>query len=360
MQNRLAPSQIQTLLVLRHRANTIFSQVPLELIWEMSGCDPKTNRLDFETALHHVVSGEYDELAALLHIKPYLVLFDNGRVTTPTSGLTITNTTLLKCSIGARDPDMIELIKPIYSQFKGGEEKKEKQLELYWPCIQALKTQQPDHLADELMKVILESSREDIRKEIATGMDYDFSHQSKLRTALKYFREIKLAINTRTVTEPHIHHNPQNYYRAFELFWQNYRQLKNGGPDKLYLATIHLMGFIQLLELTAYERNVFAQNQSAKAIAGEKIERSFNFIITPSNVINSPSSFPFYNKEMIDNRSGLGFHFCISIFGGTIGKCLPGGINEFKELTASINNRVIELARPESQKNQKKSFCVIF
>src|SRR5580692_530086 len=167
MQNRprLAPTQIQTLLFMRQCENNPFFDLPIELICEISGYSREANEADFALALHYVAYGKFELLKTLLRDKPFLVLFKGGTVDTP-EGLTLKNRTLLECAIGAGDPEIIEWIKPIFSQFKGGEAEKERQLELYRPWMEAIKKQKPYDLK-WLFQIIIESDPEDVRKELA-------------------------------------------------------------------------------------------------------------------------------------------------------------------------------------------------
>lgn len=100
------------------------------------------------------------------------------------AGLIVKHTTLLECALGSGDHEMIEMIKPYFSEFEGGEEQKERQLERYRPCIEALQKQKPDDLT-WLIDIIKTSSMDDVHAELATGDRYDKTYKSPLRDALK-------------------------------------------------------------------------------------------------------------------------------------------------------------------------------
>lgn len=317
MQNRprLNRSQIETLLFMRscsQEEGSIFPYVPNELILEISGYGREENQKDFALALHYVAYGKLALLKELLTAKPFMVLYGAG-ITTMPGGSTVERT-LLGCAITSGDPEVLPYVKSVYSNLKNGEAEREKELALYRPYIEAMETQEPDDLT-WLFKIIIESDIEDVRKELATGDDYDWGHKSELRNALNKFRKDKLEklhINTgTTLTEPRMLCNYKNRPYACDLLEAEWDNLIVGGNnyDKHDLVARQIIGLIDLVELPAYERYVFAGGQIEGAIKGEAIVRSFEYKHEKGKF------FPVFDLALFNSHSGVGFDSFVSIYG---------------------------------------------
>lgn len=297
----------------RRTPNCLFSNLPVEIIREIS--EFGRDDTEFNTALHHVAYGELEAIKVILDeashkqdnrkLKELLLL--SGTARTP-AGLIVKHTTLVECALGSGDPEMIEMIKPYFSKFEGGEEEKEKQLERYRPCIEAMEKQKPDDLT-WLIDIIKQASAEEVAAELATGDQYDKTYQSSLRDALNQFREEKLDPKVRVITKPRMHCNYKNLTHAYELLDAKWDNLKVGNNfDKIYLVSQQMIGLLELIELPAYERYIFAKGQVDEAIAGKKIERSFKYKY-------GSGEFPGYDVSLINFHSGVGFDSFVSIFG---------------------------------------------
>lgn len=314
--------QLHTLLLARKREGNFFSNLPVELIREISefGRDDK----EFNTALHQVADGELEAIKAILDeashkedktkLKELLLL--SGTAVTP-AGLIVKHTSLLECALGSGDPEMIALIKPYFSTFAGGEEEMTRQLERYRPCIEAMQNQKPDDLT-WLIDIIKKSSSEDVAAELKTGDQYDKTYQSPLRDAFNKFREEKLDPKVRIITKPRMHCNYKNLPHAYELLDVEWDNLKVGNNyDKIYLVSQQMIGLLHLVELPAYERYLFAKGQVEEATVGKKIERSFKYKY-------GSGEFPRYDVALINSHSGVGFDSFVSIYGGgDAGYALP-------------------------------------
>lgn len=305
-------SPLLALSILKKRKETnFFTYLPKDILHQISQFIEAPNS-DFAAALHHVAYGELDKAKALLDMNPRLVFFA-GTAVTP-SGLTIKRTTLLECALGAGDFEMATMIMPYFSGFDGGEGEKKRQLARYQVLIKDMFNQKPDALK-WLIDIVKKSSAEDVSAELATGEKYDGSYQSELRTALNKFREQKLDPKVRVITKPRMHCNYQNLRYAYYLInieWVNLRKDKWDNHEtfyeKIHLVSQQIIGFIQLVELPAYERYLFARGQVKEATEGKKIERSFQY--------KKPTgSFPCYNSLLINSRSGVGFDSLVGILG---------------------------------------------
>jgi len=311
----LTHSQTKFLLLASHsknNPNNPFSNMPKEIIRNIKYLpDPDPDFLD---ALKETTDGQLKELRDRLQkaksdpVKLKSLLLQAGDVITP-GGVEVRGTTLLECAIGSGDPEIVALIKPYFLEFKEGEEEREIQLERYRHCIEEMQTQKPDDLT-WLIDIIKESSLEDVRAELATGDNYDPNYKegnSPLRNALNKFREEKLDPKSRIIDKPRMHCNYQNLIHAYEILYAEWNKLiVNDSYDKHDLICQQIIGLIQLLELPAYERYVFARGQIDDAIAGKKIERSLACLY-------GNGSFPNVDINLINGRTGVGFNSYISI-----------------------------------------------
>ncbi len=176
----------------------------------------------------------------------------------------------------------------------------ESQIERYRPCIEEMQNQKPDDLT-WLIEIVKKSSLADVAAELATGADYDKTYQSPLRDALNKFRAEKLDPKHRVIATPQIHCNYQNLAHAFDLREREWDNLEEGNNyDRILLVTQQIIGFIELVELPAYERYVFARGQSEREIEIRGIMRSCKYKY-------GDGEFPCYDASLVASHSGVGF-----------------------------------------------------
>ena len=357
----LTRSQTTFLLWARHSKNNRdnpFFNMPKEIIRRIKYL-PSPDQ-DFMDALKEVAEGKLTELRDRLEqakLSPNQeklknLLLQAGDVITP-CGLEVRGTTLLECAIGSGDPEIIDLIKPYFLAFEEGEEEREIQLERYRHCIEEIETQKPDDLTG-LIAIIIDSPLKDVRAELATGDDYDWEYKSPLRNALNKFREEKLDPKHRIIDKPRMHCNYQNLIHAYEILDTKWDKLKvNDFYDKHYLISQQIIGLIQLLELPAYERYVFARGQIDTAAAGKEIERSFS-------CRHGGGYFPMFDTNLINFHKGVGFNSYMSICGSRErrrwGYDCRGADVVFTKLMSNKNLKIAELIQ---RTREKTSACII-
>lgn len=209
----------------------------------------------FTQALEHAAYGRLIELQAMLDQYPVLVLL-RGTVTTP-GGLTVENTTLLECAVGAgdfapknhpeTDPWMTEMIIPYFDKVPGGADALQGQLERCRAVLFELENQKAYDLTG-LMQEIKKASKQDVTDMLNKKMD----SKSGLCSALKQFR---IDVTPGTITEPHIHYNYQTLIHAFELLDNEWLNLTGDQQDLFWRQVI---GYLQR-SLPAVDRFIFAR-----------------------------------------------------------------------------------------------------
>jgi len=317
----LIRSQVNATLMLWKRGDNVFSQLPIELI-------PVIKRLvtpdkDFLDALHNAAFAELKTLKTKLDAakaKPdktdlMRLLLQAGDVVTP-GGKLIGDVTLLDCALGAGDIEMAEMIKPYFDEFAGGKREFERQRERYRSCIEAMATQQHDYDITWLVNIIKKSSLKDVAAERATGDKYDLTYQSPLRDAMNKFRDDMLDPKRRIIKKPRMHCNYKNFDHVDDVLEKEWDHLMEHVPgqdeyEKHRLIACQIYGLMELLDLPAYERCVFAQDDSTAAFAGRPIKRSFDY----KSRSDFGKTFPAFSKDLVHTHSGAGFDFWISIFG---------------------------------------------
>lgn len=352
------------MIILRNRGDNLFSQLTVELLREISEVGQNSDS-DFEKAIKHVARGELSEVKAVLEeasrmedktkLKKLLLL--SGTVVTR-CGLIVKCKTLLECALGEGDREMIEMIKSYFPMFVNGKNEMEKQLERYRPCIEAMQNQKPEDLT-WLFDIIKKSPAKDVLAELAEGNEYDVNYQSELRTALNKFREQKLDPKVRVITKPRMHCNYQNLRHAYDMLdalkelsdWDDYC-LKVG------LVSMQVIGWIQLIELPAYERYLFARGQVESEAAGKKIEVERNV-----NYKHGTGSFPDFDEAFIKSHSGLGFGVYSSISGLPCkgGHSILGVLSQSQScVTRLMSNKNLRLAELMPQHPKPKTgWCMI-
>jgi hypothetical protein len=224
----------------------------------------------FMPALQHAANGEYDQLKALLDENPYLVLL-RGDVTTP-GGLTVKNTTLLECAIGAGDwainensPGMAEMIMGYFDKVKGGASALESQLERCRTCLLELEHQKAYDLTG-LMRIIKKASPNDVKIALSKK-----NNDSDLCKAIIQFRD---DVRPGTITEPHMHYNYQTLIHALLLLDQEWEKLSEDQQDLFWRQVI---GYLQR-SLPAVNRFIFARGSLYSLVQhGGALERSLEY-----------------------------------------------------------------------------------
>ncbi len=299
---RLKRSVIELLLMLRHRENNVYSDLPIELIRKIGGYDIEGDQSDFEVGLGYVAYGALKEIRELLTDKPFLIFFKNGETFSP-EGKLLKNKTLLGCAVGACDPEIIIEIKRRFYQFKNGEKELERQLAPYRSHIAALKYQQADINLTNFFNVLEASNSDDVEAELVIGEAYDWDYKSRLRDELNVFKKEMFKDERRILEYPCVHSNYKNLDYAKAMLRERAHRLT---MKKTCLASQQIIGLIQLLELPAYERFVFARGQFKEAIAGEEIERDNQFKY-------AVGEFSHFNADLFSQHAGLGVEHFINL-----------------------------------------------
>lgn len=322
--------QAMTIAVMRRQRNGIFKQLPKELVRHICTFGRNNTSAELNIALHHAAFGELNELKMMLEAakqkaqqakteedKEALtqLLLPIGTTETP-GGLTVKNSQLLECVTLNGDPVMKAMIKPYFSEFKGGEEEMERQMARIRPCIDAVKTQQPEDLTC-LFNIIKAASAQDVAEELKTGDQYNKTYQSPLRDALNQWRQAKLAPANRVIDvlkAPRMFCNYQNWIHVnafLEAEWDKNQWAdlitNENNYDKIYLILRQLRGLLELLELPVCERFAFANGQ---------VENPAAQIVRALKYKYSDGSFPHFDRSSLESHTGLGFDFFVNIFGG--------------------------------------------
>lgn len=315
-----------TLLTARKRQGCLFSQLPCELIHVI--CSSAQDETEFNTALHHAAFGELEPLQHILEkakkdkvlLKEYLL---NRGHTTTRGGVRVKHTTLLECAVLGGDPELIAMIKPYFSEIKGGDEEMEKQLARCRPCINGIMEKQPQDLT-WLFDIIKQASDQDVAEELKTGEHYDKAYQSDLRNALNQWRQAKLNSADRVINvlkAPRMHCNYQNWIHVNAFLDDEWNKnkwkdlVKGSNYDKVYLILRQLRGFIELLELPAVERFAFARGEVENPPA--KLDRSLEYKYRDNE--EAHERFPDFDSSCIASHSGPGFDSYVSLYGGAWG-----------------------------------------
>lgn len=317
----LIRSSINSMLMLWKRGDTVFSQLPIEMILAIKHLPTPDN--DFLEALHHTVFGELEALKAKLEeAKPdkkdlMRLLLQAADVMTP-GGKLIKGVTLLECALGAGDIEMAEMIKSYFDEFEGGKKEFERQRDRYRSCIEAIATQQHDYDINWLIEIIKMSSQKDVAAELASGDQFDPTYQSPLRDAMNQFRRDMLDPKRRIISTPRMHCNYKNFEHVDEVIHREYGNLKYG---KHRLVSCQIYGFMQLIDLPAYDRFEHAQYEPDVRIASiaGPIKRSFDYK-DPNELGNT---FPMFSEGLLLSHSGVGFDSYVSI--NNAGPMLTGG-----------------------------------
>src|ERR1700722_19776554 len=171
----LSTNQINALLALHKRGDTLFSTLPTELIKEISAFGQNPNS-DIAKALHYAAYARKEDviqLLAMLEANPSLLL-QAGNVTTP-GGDEIRRVTIYEFLLGAGEYELAKMVQDYFSAIEDGELQKIRQYERYKSHIEGMLTQKPYDLTS-LIELIKHASAEDI----TALLKKDMSHKSAL------------------------------------------------------------------------------------------------------------------------------------------------------------------------------------
>ncbi|MBX3708396.1 MAG: hypothetical protein KIT56_01890 [Gammaproteobacteria bacterium] len=303
----------------------------------------KEDDQNFKKALKYVAYGKLEKAKALLKNNPQLAL-QSGNVVTR-AGLTVKNTTLLGCAVGAGDPEMIAMIMPYFSQAKGDEDKKETQLEECRLSIENMLEQEPYDLT-ELFETIKESSEEDVTE----ALNKNFSHKSNLSTALANFR--KAVKPPRSVSGANLHYNYQTLIHALRLFYREWENLKSREyNDACDLIFRQVIGYLQR-GLPAVDRFFVAGNGclSSKGkiiLACRSLEYRYEAgSVFPDTIMND------------SDHKGIGFDCAVYEVGVPSGLAVRGKeVSKFEQFVQEKFEKLKKLALSLQQRSSDK--CVI-
>ncbi len=291
----LSREQVNTMLVLRQRENSLFSPLPTELIREII----EWENGDIAQALQYAAYARKEDVAALLKMleaDPNLLL-DAGYVKTP-GGDEIRNVTIYELVLGAGDYELAKMVQPYFSNINDGEQQRIRQYERYKPHIEGMLEQKPYDLTP-LIDLIKQASAEDV----TALLNKDMTRKSDLCDAFIQFRK---EWSPRILTKPCMHYNYASLQHAFELLDHEWNNLyKTGGNDfnkiynKIRLVWQQLIGF-EMRRLPGIDRCVMAQGLYDVIVKQEVFARSYK-------LNNRAGDFPIIASD--DSIDGLGGDF---------------------------------------------------
>lgn len=293
--------QIYTILMLRKRGNNFFSNLPMELIVEISdyGQDPNS---DIAKALYHAAYARQEDVAALIKMldtNPRLLL-QAGNVITP-GGDEIRRVTLYEFLLGAGDYDLAEIVQGYFSEIENGTQERLHQYERYKPHIEGLLTQKPYDLAP-----LVELIKKATPQEIAALLNKNFTGENDLCKAIIQFRKDWAP---RVLLKPCMHYNYASLQHAFKLLddeWSNLYKESGHNFDKINLVWCQLIGF-EMRRLPGIDRCVMAQGLYYAIQEKQFVNRSYSFkndagVTVPITTVD-------------DSLDGLGGDFALGILG---------------------------------------------
>jgi hypothetical protein len=340
----LSREQIYTMLLMRNRENTIFSEFPVELIREIRGLANS----DVAQALQYAAYARKEDVEALLKMldeNPTLLL-QRADVKTP-GGDEIRDVAIYELVLGAGDYELAKMVQPYFSKIKDGEEHQIHQYESYRPHIEDMLKQKPYDLGP-LIDLIKKASA----KDVTALLEKHMTHESELCTAIIKFRKDWAP---RILTKPCMHYNYASLQHAFELLEREWRDLYKTGNDdydKIRLVWRQLIGF-EMRRLPGIDRCVMAQGLYDVIEKKETVARSYKF-----KDIDSDGDFPIIVTD--DSFDGLGGDFSVGIVGVGDPAVDPG--NEFVadcfgKLMSNKNFKLAELM--QSQPVPQPTGCLI-
>jgi hypothetical protein len=294
----LSREQVNTMLVLRQRENSLFSPLPTELIREII----EWENGDIAQALQYAAYARKEDVAALLKMleaDPNLLL-DAGYVKTP-GGDEIRNVTIYELVLGAGDYELAKMVQPYFSNINDGEQQRIRQYERYKPHIEGMLEQKPYDLTP-LIDLIKQASAEDV----TALLNKDMTRKSKLCEAIIRFRKDWAP---RILTQPCMHYNYASLQHAFELLdreWDHLYETGGNDYDKIDLVWRQLIGF-EMRRMPGIDRCAMAQGLYDVIEMQQDGARSYKFK-------DSDGDFPVIATD--DSFDGLGGDFSVDARGG--------------------------------------------
>ena len=341
--------QIYTMLMLRNRENTVFSNVPDELIQQISdyGQDPNS---EIASALHHAAYARQEDVDALLGMldeNPGLLLLA-GNVKTP-GGNEIRRVTIYEFLLGAGDEELAWIVQSYFAKIDNGEQERIRQFERYRPHIDGMLTQKTDDLSP-MIELIKKATPE----QVTALLKKDMTGEDDLCKALIQFRKVWAP---RVISKPCMHYNYNSLKHAFELLdreWNNLYKASNNNFDKINLVWRQLIGF-EMRRLPGIDRCVMAQGLYFVIERKEPVTRTYTFRIGGTDV-----SFP--ETVADDSIDGLGGDFAAGD-SGRPADCPPDAYGwwlrsgSYGKLMSNKNIKLAELMQPDP--TQQPSWCVL-
>ena len=298
----LTRDQFYTMLMLRKREGTIFSDLPEEMFQHIIGVNNFSQDANSEIAkaLHHAAFAQEDNikiLIAMLEANPQLLLTAGNVITR--GGLDVRRVTPYEFALGAGDADLAKRIEPYFAEIENGENERLRQYERYRPHIERILTP-PDYDLSNLIKIIKNSSPE----EVMAALNKESNATSKLGNALVEFRN---HVRPGIVIKPRMHYNYQMLICAYDCFYREWDSLQNGNNyHKANLVWRQVIGYLQrglpALERFAMARNQFyAWSMDTDAYIETDVERTVEFK-------SVRDSFPNISSGATE-LTGLGFDY---------------------------------------------------
>jgi hypothetical protein len=294
----LTREQVYTMLILRNRADNIFSFLPNDLIRHISDINPNPNG-DINIALRHAAFGTKEDIAIVVEMikKNPRLLLQAGHVRTR-GGIPVIRTTLYEFFLGEGDPASAKQIEFGFANIPNGENQRIRQYERYRPHIEALakqiETKQPAYDLRPLIEIIKNSSAADITEALnSNDPNRAATRNTPLRAALAKFRR---AVSPKRKTIGMHYEHYTTLIQALELLYNEWVALSNNYADydKCRLVWRQIIGFLQR-SLPAVDRFAFAR-------AFDDDERTVNY------KYDAAGSFPDAADAGDDlDLSGLGF-----------------------------------------------------
>lgn len=291
--------QIYTMLKLRNRENTVFSDLPDDLIREISdhGQAPNTG---IATALKYAAYARKEDVKALLVLldeDPSLLL-QAGNVQTP-GGDEVRRVTLYEFLLGAGDFELAGIVQSYFANIDNGEQERIRQYERYRPHIESMLTQKPYNLGP-LIQLIKDATPE----QVTALLNKDMTGEDDLCTAIKKFRKDWAP---KVLTKPCMHYNYNSFKHALELLDLELNNLQKANNfDKINLIKRLLIGF-EMRRFPGIDRCVMAQGLYYVIEENEPLTRTYTRRI---NCRQAPA-FPITVSD--DSNDGLGVDYYIRV-----------------------------------------------
>ncbi|CDZ76348.1 hypothetical protein BN59_00616 [Legionella massiliensis] len=200
--------QIYTMLILRRRKGTVFSNLPTDLIKEISDYGQNPNSA-IAKVLTHAAYARQEDVKALLEMldqNPSLLL-EAGNVQTP-GGDEVRRVTIYEFLLGAGDDELAGIVQSYFAKIDNGEQEMIRQYERYRPHIESMLTQKPYDLSP-LIELIKKATPE----QVTALLNKDMTGDNELCKALSQFRKDWAP---RVLTKPCMHYNYASLQHAFE------------------------------------------------------------------------------------------------------------------------------------------------